>query len=364
MAKLNLEPSPTVQAIYQSYERKNASRPQRRLGASSIGQPCSRRTFYDFRWGGIGGAGFDGRMLRLFETGHLAESRFADNLKAIGCEVHLFDSTTNEQFTFTAIGGHFVAKIDACVLGIPEAPKTWHNTSFKTHSEKSFNELAKKGVREAKPEHYAQLMVEMHLSGMERGLYLAVNKNTDELYSERIHYNKAEGEALIDYARSIVSASDAPPRGFDDPDKYPCTLCPHRQICWPSIPPHPAVVTKVSCRNCVHATAVVDESNVGIWKCERHAKTLSETEQLAACDDHLFLPSFIAFAQVEDATKDAIHYRTNDNRTFTNGRKDGEYKSIELTVIPHTLVAANKFVDSLKSAGHEITDYNARGDDT
>lgn len=363
MAKLDIEPSLTVAAIYKSYERKNAGRPSRRLGASSIGQACARRTFYDFRWGGLGGTGFDGRLLRLFETGNMAESRFVENLRAIGCEVHDLDPATKEQFTFTAVGGHFVDKMDGAVLGLPEAPKTWHAAEFKTHGDKSFKELTNKGVREAKPEHYAQLMCAMHLSGMDRGLYLAVNKNTDELYSERLHYAKAEGEALIAYAQSIITSADAPPRGFSDPDKFPCTFCPHRQICWPSIPPHAAIPTKVSCRNCVHATAVVSESNAGQWKCERHAKTLSETEQIAACPDHLFLPSFLPFATVEDANTDSVRYRTKDGRTFENGKGDKQYKSIELTVIPHTLIAAVPLVDALKS-DYTITDYNARGDDT
>lgn len=364
MAKLDIEQSLTVKAIYDSYTRKNASRPQRRLGASSIGQVCQRRSFYDFRWASVGGSGFDGRMLRLFETGHLAESRFVADLKAIGCEVHDRDSTTNEQFTFTAVGGHFVDKMDAAVLGLPEAPKTWHACEFKTHGEKSFKELEKKGVRESKPEHYAQLMCAMHLGGMDRGLYLAVNKNTDHLYAERIRYSKQEGEALLAYAAQIVTASDAPPRGFDDPDSYPCTLCPHRQVCWPSIPPHPAIVSRVSCRNCVHATAVVGESQAGIWKCEKHNKTLSETEQLAACDDHLFLPSFIAFAKAEDANADAITYRKPDNTTFTNGNKTGQYKSVELTIIPHTLIGTQSLIEALKKDQYAITDYNARGDET
>ena len=53
-------------------------------------------------------------------------------------------------------------------LGLLEAPKTWHVVEFKTHSAKSFRELAAKGVAEAKPQHWAQMQVYMHLTGITR----------------------------------------------------------------------------------------------------------------------------------------------------------------------------------------------------
>lgn len=348
MARLPNEPTPTVKAIYESYERANKPRMQRRLGAASIGHACHRKTFYDFRWAMNADGGHDGRLLRLFDTGHKEELRFVSDLRAIGCEVLEVDPTTKEQWTFTACDGHFVSKIDAAVRGLPEAPKAWHVAEFKTHSEKSFNELVKKGVRDAKPEHYAQVLAGMHLSGMERGLYLAVNKNTDDLYAERFHYVKAEGDALMAFAASIVKAKDAPPRAFDNSDKFPCSFCTHRQICWPSIPPHPAVGCKATCRNCVHSSAVEG----GFWKCERHGVSLSEDEQAKGCDDHLFLPSFLAFAEVEgsDTASNSISYKTRDGTKFTNGQRPGDYKSIELTVLPHPMIASEPLVDALKLA--------------
>ena len=46
------------------------------------------------------------------------------------------------------------------------------------------------------------MQIYMHLLGLKRALYLAKNKNTDELYSERIKYDKAEAERLLLKARA------------------------------------------------------------------------------------------------------------------------------------------------------------------
>ena len=61
----------TIEAIYKYYKdkRKNDHRPH--LGGSQIGNECSRALWYQFRhaWS----PRFDGRMLRLFETGDREE---------------------------------------------------------------------------------------------------------------------------------------------------------------------------------------------------------------------------------------------------------------------------------------------------
>ena len=139
--------SPTVTAIYAAYvaSAEATAHQSRRLGASVVGKICPRAVWYDFRH--CGREKFEGRMLRLFETGHNEEARIARNLQDIGAEVHLADPATNEQFTLTAIGGHFVDKLDAVCAGLPEAPKTWHVCEFKTHNHKSFTAIKNGGVK-------------------------------------------------------------------------------------------------------------------------------------------------------------------------------------------------------------------------
>ena len=75
----------TIEAIYQHYKdkRKNEHRPH--LGGSQIGNECSRALWYQFRhaWTPL----FEGRLLRLFETGDREEDRIVSNLRAVGVKV-------------------------------------------------------------------------------------------------------------------------------------------------------------------------------------------------------------------------------------------------------------------------------------
>lgn len=278
MAKLPDLPaqSATVAAIYAAYEKNRTHRFQRRIGASQIGGPCDRKLWYGFRWYARGEQ-FDGRMLRLFETGHHAETRFYYNLRDIGCEVHTHTPEA-EQFTFTDCDGHLVCKIDGAGKGIPEAPKAWHVLEFKTHSAKSFKEIKSKGIREAKFEHFAQCVIGMVLSGMNRCLYLAVNKDTDELYSERLRLEecKADAEQLVSRAKSIIEAKKPPARCSEDAESQACKYCEFRGVC------HDCDDPVVTCRSCKFSQPAEN----GEWQCNLHNKILSEAEQEAACAEY------------------------------------------------------------------------------
>ncbi|HEV7299024.1 MAG TPA: hypothetical protein VGN72_06620 [Tepidisphaeraceae bacterium] len=354
MAKLPEPPedSATVAAIYAAYEKAEKSRLSQRLGASQIGHPCARKLWFDFRWAGK--EAFAGRMLRLFETGHLAEERFAANLRTIGAEVHTVDPATGQQFEYTAVAGHFVCKIDGAALGVPEARKAWHACEFKTHSNKSFTELRRKGLREAKPEHFAQLSVGMLLAELPRGLYLAVNKDTDELYSERLRIEevRADAERLLSFAGQVVAAKNPPARIAESAAKPPCVYCPHRARCFGEELP------AVTCRSCVHATA--EMTGRGAWTCAKHNRVLAEAEQARACPDHLFIPETIPFAEAIDAgyspDGDWVEYRNLDGTTWRNTKQTPGYRSVELSILPASLVGAGAVEDAKSTLGGEVVE--------
>ena len=173
MATLPASQHSTREAIFRHYE-KNAERGGRpHLGASLIGHDCDRYLWLSFRWAKH--ATFDGRMLRLFDTGNQQESRLVADLRAIGVEV----SDKNEngaQWGFKAIGGHFGGSMDGAGKGLPEAPETWHVLEFKTSNAKSFAALQKNGVEKAKPQHWAQMQVYMHQFELNRAAYIVVSQ--------------------------------------------------------------------------------------------------------------------------------------------------------------------------------------------
>ena len=225
--------SQTVEAIYAHYKKRGDSEPARRyLGCSELGSACERLLWYKFHIGIK--EEHDGRMYRLFDTGNHEEARFVADLRAIGCTVHEFGED-GKQFEVSAFDEKLSGHMDGCALGIPEAPKTWHVLEFKTHNNKSFNKLVKEGVAKSKPQHYCQMQCYMGLSGMTRALYLAVNKDTDELYSERVRFNKDEFNSLMTRADMIIHSERIPERISTREDYYECSWCPAHSICWNKI---------------------------------------------------------------------------------------------------------------------------------
>ena len=193
MAALPPPPTPTLSAIYDAYEAARGDGFRDHLGASQIGKSCERALWYDFRW--VTRSRFPGRILRLFETGELEEARLVRNLRATGATVLDVDPESGRQWRVDAHGGHFGGSLDAVAIGLKEAPKTWHVAEFKTHSAKSFRDLVAKGVALSKPQHWAQMQIYMHLTGITRALYVAVCKDTDDLHIERVRGRRGGGRA-------------------------------------------------------------------------------------------------------------------------------------------------------------------------
>ncbi len=200
MADLPAISTPTRDAIFAGYEADAHSGFRRHLGASLIGKECERALWYDFRW--TTRARFAGRILRLFETGNREEERLVRNLRRTGATVMEVDPETGRQFRVEAHGGHFGGSLDGVAINLLEAPKTWHVIEFKTHSNKSFNDLAAKKVRASKPQHFAQMQIYMHLMSIARAMYLAVNKDTDDLYVERVEADQGFAANLIEKANA------------------------------------------------------------------------------------------------------------------------------------------------------------------
>lgn len=298
MAELPTTTSPTREAIFSAYEADAGDGFRSHLGASLIGKDCERALWFDFRW--TGRAKHEGRVLRLFETGQLEEARLVRNLRRVGATVLEVDPETGRQIRVQAHGGHFGGSLDGVAINLPEAPKTWHVLEFKTHSAKSFNDLVAKRVRDSKPQHYAQMQIYMHLTGISRAMYLAVCKDTDDLYIERVAVDPVFAEALLEKARRVIFAATPPARISEDPTWFQCRFCDHAPLCHGD--DTTPVAPEINCRTCLHSTPVE-----GGWHCARHDRPLSDTDQRAACAHHLFLPPLVPGRQV-DAGQDWVEY--------------------------------------------------------
>ena len=287
------------------------------LGASVIGRECAREIWYGFRW--TTKSVHRGQLLRLFNRGHLEEGRFIALFLMIGCEVIQQDEN-GKQFRITHAEGHAGGSSDGVILNLPDlVAETPALGEFKTHGEKSFIELAGenwrkyldsvmypdpsapavaftgKGVREAKFEHYVQMNTYMQKMQIPIGIYVAVNKNTDDIYAEILHLDSIIANSFLDRMEQLVWSLTPPKRINNSPGFYKCRFCDHRPVC------HLDALPDRNCRTCLHVRPRelngADESQ---WVCTEPRNDaafgdnpiLTKDDQLRGCDHYELDPVF------------------------------------------------------------------------
>jgi hypothetical protein len=257
--------------------RSNESSFRTHMGASGIGAECSRELWYSFRW--FLKTSFDGRILRLFNRGHLEEAHFIAMLLTAGYKVHQQDANGN-QYRIINHGGHFGGSCDGVVEGLPDVPEGRACLlEFKTHNDASFRKLIDKGVEASKPQHYTQMQMYMEGLNLDYALYMAVNKNDDSLHAEVVTRSGFTAEQFSKRAERLIFATTPPERINESPSWYLCKWCAFNEIC------HKHAVPESNCRTCTYATAEPD----GTWFCRYHDKALTTDEQLTGCASHDFL---------------------------------------------------------------------------
>jgi hypothetical protein len=306
---------PTLEAVDRAIEAGQETRLSNRLGASQIGNPCERALWYGFRW--TTAPRFDAATLKRFQDGHDGEAQMAARLRAISCiEIHTHDPETGNQFELTAIEGHFVCYIDGVVLGLLQAPKTWHVWEHKV-SEKyaAFVRLVgnyggKAALREWNEVYYAQAVIGMHLTELTRHYLTVSSPGGRNTMSCRTEANPEEALRLLAKARRVIEAPNAPTRISNDPAFFRCRFCDHAEAC------HGDKRPLVSCRSCLHSSP----TEGGNWHCARFGKTLTIDEQKEGCPAHLYIPSMINGEQIDAAEDGAwVLYRLRDGSEWCDG---------------------------------------------
>lgn len=300
---------------------------RKHLGGSLIGRECMRELWYSFRWATE--TKHDGRILRLFQRGHSEEFSFVKYLRQIGVEVRDYDQQLwwspskddyqlfdwdrqlwggtgdyepvhdvewhivratgrghgPSQWRIKDVDGHFGGSLDGIAYGLELEYYPDHFIfvndpfllEFKTHGQKSFDKLVKEGLRKAKPEHYAQMQVYMTKRSLNFGLYMAVNKNTDELKCFFVTRDAMDGPALIAKAQQVVHSPMPPDRMHGArPTFFKCRFCDHRATC------HMGKEMAKSCRTCAFSKPVED----GQWFCSKWQTNIPDDAQKEGCDHY------------------------------------------------------------------------------
>lgn len=310
MSKLP-DPVNTIATMIDQYHASKKSRPRPHMGVSLLGHHCDRWLWINFRWAVV--EDFDGRILRLFRRGHSEEDTIIRDLRNIGVDIRSSQKRVN-------FGNHVSGSLDGVIeKGVPEAPKARHVAEFKTHSKKSFDDMVKNGVEKSKPMHFIQMQVYMHGTSINRALYLAVCKDDDRIYTERVKYDKKVAEDAIIRGKRIAMSDRMPEPCSSDPSWYQCKFCPAHSFC------HKAEPTKrVNCRTCAHSTAMADST----WRCERHdADNIPEDFQHEGCDDHILHPDMVPWVMEGSDDGHSVKWKIGD-KWVVNG--EGGYKSREI----------------------------------
>lgn len=334
----------TLSAVNEIIERNQDNKPRPYLGMSAIGDPCSRKLWYGFRWAATRKLPI--KSLLAIEDGHTGEELMARRLRLLPfIELHTVDQQ-GRQFGFSAIGGHFKGHMDGAIVGLLEAPKTFSVWEHKSVNEKKFallqKAIEKHGEKNALKHwdeiYYAQAICYMEMSGMTRHYLTCSTPGGRDYISVRTNADPAEAKRLMNKAESIIFAKEPPPRISNDPAWYQCKWCDYNEtVC------HGTATPNVTCRSCTHSTPVQDAA----WSC-----AISQPMR-PGCQEHRYIPILLEnFAEPVDASAEGnwvlYRHKTTGNE-FVNGSIPGGYSSREIQLCEAKEMLGDETANSLKN---------------
>ena len=219
-------------------QRSREAQPARDyLGASRLGVACERALQYEFAKAPIdSGRRLEGRMLRIFERGHLMEDCMVAWLREAGFDLRT-RKADGKQFGFAAADGRLKGHVDGVIVGGPEGfsyPALWE---CKCLGNKSWRDLDKHKLAVSKPVYAAQVAIyQAYLELHEHpAIFTAINADTMEIYTELVPFDPALAQRMSDRAVKVITATQAGellPRSFNDSTHFECRMCAWQDRCW------------------------------------------------------------------------------------------------------------------------------------
>lgn len=298
--------------IYDHY-KQTEEQPRPHLGASQMGEPCDRALWLSFRW--AINPGFDGRLLKLFKRGHREEPFLIEDLKSIGLDIREYGDSQRRLKFAPHVGG----SVDGIIYGgIPKYENKKHVLECKTMSKKNYEKIIKDGLEKTKPGYYIQVQMYMHETKIDRALFVAVCKDDDRVYTERVRYDKTVAEKSIFRAVRIVNYSRLPEMMTGaHPDLFNCKYCFACDFC------HKKAVLKkenINCRTCAHSTPTEDNE----WTCEQKEfkgyKIPLEKSRIG-CSAHTIHPDLVPWPINENLSTETEAAFVIDGEIVLNGEK-------------------------------------------
>lgn len=219
--------------------RKEA--PRAYVGASAVGDVCSRRVQYDV-WRGFWSDDesvpmppeHDKASLYNFARGHAGEEVVREWMEGAGWRM------ARVRPGFSCADGQFRGHTDGLVID-DDGDHIWEH---KTVGDKSFRALWRNGLVKARPEYADQVALYQYYAATDfPALFTALNADTCELYFERIAFDPRRCQEASDRAVKIIQAlrarellprvgeADSFPCGWRDKETGQMTGCRWRKVC-------------------------------------------------------------------------------------------------------------------------------------
>ena len=237
MVSITEEKDPTLEAMYEAIELAQDTKVRDYLGASSIGEDCPRKIWY--RYNDYPRDLFKAETLLNFADGHASEDITADRLRMVEGITLITHDDSGNQIGFEDLKGKFKGHCDGMILGLKQAPKTWHVWEHKCSNHKKYNQFlntkAKFGEKFAlknwNKNYYVQGQLYMHYHNVKRH-YMTVALAGSRMYAScRTEYEPEVAMQYIDRADKIINAKQEPPRLSDKRDFFQCRWCEFSDEC-------------------------------------------------------------------------------------------------------------------------------------
>lgn len=222
MTKIQMGTSLVVDKAIEEIARGEA--PRKYLGASVIGEECLRKLWYGYH---EPLPITDPRVNRIFQLGDAVEDLVVKWLKQAGFTVYDVDDN-GKQFRFE--DGEVKGHADGVIMGIPESDQP-HLLEIKSANDKRFKKFQKEGYK-TDEKYWTQVHVMAAKLNLKKILVVIMNKDTCELYFQRIDTDKRLAERRILRAKEVAKLEDPPERAYPSSTFYKCKWCDYREKCW------------------------------------------------------------------------------------------------------------------------------------
>lgn len=259
---------------FEEYSRETyPSKHREHLGISVIGEDCRRRIWLAFRWAKLQQA--PGAMRRLWQRGKDEEAKIERFLFWLGMKQRsVIDPATGDQHKASLINGHYGGSTDGIWI-VTFANDVPVITEYKTHNKKSFDKLKLEGVKKSKAQHWAQMCGYGKEFKIKYGLYIAIHKDSDEIYFKFLELDWNYAIELEKKASDIIYAQTPPEKISQQASFWKCQYCHFQNICFFDEP------VEKNCRSCIFASP----ADNGKWQCSKYG--IIPNDFLAkGCKDH------------------------------------------------------------------------------